>query len=90
MAYNSGVYLECDLSSVGQFITLKQPSGRVLEHGEGNAVNEVQHSHFEVLIWRCPLHGFLEHNPECLGEETERPQWLPDALCVGHLKCYNK
>lgn len=90
MACNSGVYLEGDLSSVGQLITLKQPPGCVLEHGECNAVNEVQHSHFEVLIWRCPLHGFLEHNPECLGEETERLRWLRDALCVDHLKCCNK
>jgi len=60
------------LSSVGQFIALEQPPGCVLEHGEGNAVDEVQHAHREALVWRCPLNGFLKHDAECLGGETQK------------------
>ena len=72
IAWNGDVYLEGNLSGVGQFITLKQPPGCVLEHREGNAVDEVQHTHCEALIWRCPLNGFLKHDAERLGGETQK------------------
>lgn len=80
IARPGGAYLEGNLCCVGQFITLKQPPGCVLEHREGDAVYEVQHSHLEALIRRCPLNGFLEHNAECLGEETRRLAPFLNAL----------
>lgn len=60
------VYLEGNLSGVGQFITFKEPPGCVLEHGEGDAVDEVQHMHGQALVWGCPLDGFLKHDAERL------------------------
>lgn len=67
------------MSGVGQFIALEQPSGCVLEHGEGDAVDEVQHALGEALVGRCPLNGFLKHDAERLGGETEKDA---DGLCV--------
>lgn len=60
------------MSGVGQFITLKQPPGCVLEQGEGNAVDEVQHARGQALIWSCPLDGFLKHHAERLGGDTQK------------------
>lgn len=60
------------MSGVGQFITLKQPLGCVLEQGEGNAVDEVQHTRGQALIWSCPLDGFLKHHAERLGGDTQK------------------
>lgn len=77
--WTGGVYLEGNLSGVGQFITLEQPPGCVLEHGEGDAVDEVQQALGEALVRRCPLNGFVKHNAERLGGETEKDA---DGLCV--------
>ena len=91
MAWNGGVYLEGNLSGVGQFITLEQPPGCVLEDREGNAVDEVQHTHRQAFGRGCPLNSFLEHDSECLGGETQDTGISRCSLHAPgyHLNCCN-
>lgn len=60
------LYLESKLSDVCKFVTLKQSSGGVLENRGGDALNQVQHPLFQILVWLSLQNRFLEDDTECL------------------------
>lgn len=60
------LYLESKLSDVCKLVTLKQPSGGVLENRGGDALNQVQHPLFQILVWLSLQNRFLEDDTECL------------------------
>lgn len=60
-------YLKGELGKVSQLITLEEPAGGVLEHGEGDAVHQAGHALRETLVGRGLLHRPLEDAAEGLG-----------------------
>lgn len=60
-------YLKGELSKVSQLITLEEPAGGVLEHGEGDAVHQAGHALRETLVGRSLFHCPLEDTAEGLG-----------------------
>lgn len=62
----SCLYLESKLSDVCKLVTLKQSSSGVLENRGGDALNQVQHPLFQILVWFSLQDRFLEDDTECL------------------------
>ena len=59
-------YLEGDLRCEDELVPLEQSPGGIHEHGVGDAVDEVQHTLFDLLRGFSSLDGLVEHHTECL------------------------
>ena len=59
-------YLESELGGEGELVALEQPSSGVYEHGEGDAVDEVEHACLDLLGRLGAVYGLVEHHAERL------------------------
>ena len=93
-------YLEGDLWSEDELVTLKQSPGRIHEHQVGDAINEVHHSLFHILRFFGTFNCIVEHHTEGLQEvystvhsvysyqekkHCSIVQYQPCAICVRYL-----
>ena len=59
-------YLESELGGEGELVALEQPSGGVDEHGEGDAVDQVDHARLDLLGRLGAIYSLVEHHAESL------------------------
>lgn len=68
------VHLEGQLGGVGEFVTLEEPAGGVLEHRGRDAVNQIYDPLLQGLIWLGFQYGLLKHNAEGLDRRSTKAE----------------
>lgn len=67
-------HLEGQLGGVGEFVTLKEPAGGVLEHRGRDAVNQIYDPLLQGLIWLSFQYSLLKHNAEGLNMRSTKAE----------------